>query len=50
MRLTVLGWLALLLAAWWILETPGGAAHVVHDIGLFLNRTAAWLTIHLEQI
>jgi hypothetical protein len=37
---TVLGWLALAFVLWWIISEPASAAHVVHNIGVFLTDAA----------
>jgi hypothetical protein len=37
---TVLGWLAVASIAWWIIEFPTGAEHVVHNIGNFVTAAA----------
>src|SRR6266436_3055823 len=34
---TVTGWLAVAFVIWWVIEQPADAAHVVHNIGVFLG-------------
>ena len=34
---TVLGFLAVAFIIWWVIESPTGAAHTVHNIGTFLT-------------
>lgn len=41
---TILGWLALAFVVWWVIKQPAGAAHVVHQIGMFLNSAAHGLS------
>jgi hypothetical protein len=36
----ILIWLSAAFTVWWIIEDPAGAAHVVHNIGSFLNSVA----------
>ena len=37
---TVLGWVALAFVVWWVIEQPTAAAHLVHNIGVFLSNAA----------
>jgi hypothetical protein len=37
---TVIGWLVLAFILWWIIAEPASAAHVVHNIGVFLTNAA----------
>jgi len=37
---TVLGWVALAFVIWWVIEQPAAAAHLVHNIGVFLSNAA----------
>jgi hypothetical protein len=47
---TVLGWLAVAFIVWWIIEQPTGAAHIVHNIGVFLTTVAAGLSHFFASI
>jgi hypothetical protein len=47
---TVLGWLALAFVVWWIIEEPAAAAHVVHNIGVFLTSAAHGLSNFFASI
>jgi len=47
---TVLGWLALAFVVWWIIEQPSAAAHVVHNIGVFLTSAAHGLSSFFSSI
>ena len=47
---TVLGWLALAFVVWWIIEEPAAAAHVVHNIGVFLTSAAHGLSNFFSSI
>jgi len=40
---TVLGWVALAFVIWWVIEQPAAAAHLVHNIGVFLSNAARGL-------
>jgi hypothetical protein len=51
MRLqTILGCLAVAFIVWWIIETPTGAAHVVHNIGTFFTSTGDGLSHFFASI
>jgi len=41
---SILGWLALAFVIWWVIEQPTGAAHIVHNIGVFLSTAASGLS------
>jgi hypothetical protein len=41
---TIAGWLALAFVIWWVIEQPSDAAHIVHNIGVFLGTAAAGLS------
>jgi hypothetical protein len=47
---TILGWAAVAFVLWWIIEEPGGAAHVVHNIGDFLSTAASGLSHFFASI
>jgi hypothetical protein len=47
---TVLGWLAVAFVIWWIIEAPGGPAHVVHNIGTFLTTAAHGISTAFNSI
>lgn len=47
---TILGWLALAFVVWWIIEQPSAAAHVVHNIGVFLTSAAHGLSNFFASI
>lgn len=36
--------LALALVIWWVIEAPASAAHVVHNVGMFLSSAASGVT------
>jgi hypothetical protein len=47
---TVLGYLAIAFVVWWIIEQPSAAAHVVHNIGVFLTSAAHGLSNFFSSI
>jgi hypothetical protein len=47
---TILGWLAIAFAAWWVIENPHAAQHVVGDIGAFLTSAAHGLSSFFASI
>jgi hypothetical protein len=47
---TVVGWLALALVVWWVIEAPSSAAHVVNNIGNFLSSAAHGITTFFASI
>jgi hypothetical protein len=47
---TILGWLALAFVVWWVIEQPAAAAHVVHNIGVFLTSAAHGLSSFFASI
>ena len=47
---SILGWLALALVIWWVIEQPTSAAHVVHNIGTFLSSAAHGLSTFFASI
>jgi hypothetical protein len=47
---SIVGWLALALVIWWVIEEPASAAHVVHNIGAFLSSAAHGITTFFASI
>jgi hypothetical protein len=47
---TIIGWLALALVIWWVIEAPTSAAHVVHNIGAFLSSAAHGITTFFASL
>jgi hypothetical protein len=47
---SILGWLAIAFVVWWVIEQPSGAAHVVHNIGVFLTSAAHGLSNFFASI
>jgi hypothetical protein len=47
---TIIGWLALALVIWWVIEAPASAAHVVHNIGTFLTSAAHGITTFFASL
>lgn len=47
---SILGWLLLAAAVWWIIEQPSGAAQIVHNIGAFLTGAAHGLSNFFASI
>jgi hypothetical protein len=47
---TILGYLAIAFVVWWIIEQPSAAAHVVHNIGVFLTSAAHGLSNFFSSI
>jgi hypothetical protein len=47
---SILGWLALAFVIWWIIEQPAAAAHVVHNIGVFLTSAAHGISSFFASI
>jgi hypothetical protein len=35
---------------WWVIEAPGNAAHLVHNIGAFLSNAATGLSHFVASI
>lgn len=51
MKLTnILKWVILAFIVWWVIEAPGNAAHLVHNIGLFLSTAATGLSHFVASI
>lgn len=44
------GWVAAGFVVWWIIEEPTAAAHVVHNIGVFLSTAARGLSTFFSSI
>jgi hypothetical protein len=47
---TILGYLAVAFVLWWVIEAPGSAAHLVHNIGTFLTTAANGLSHFFTSI
>jgi hypothetical protein len=47
---TVLGSLCVVFIVWWVIETPAGAAHIVHNVGTFLATAASGLSGFFAEI
>jgi hypothetical protein len=47
---TVLGWVALAFVIWWVIEQPAAAAHLVHNIGVFLSNAAIGLSNFFKSL
>ena len=41
---TIAGWAAVPFVLWWVIEEPAGAAHVVHNVGVFFSTAASGLS------
>lgn len=41
---TILGWLAVALVAWWVIQNPHAAQHVAGNIGSFITTSAHGLS------
>lgn len=37
---TIVGYAAIAFVVWWIIQQPGNAAHIVHNLGNFLTAAA----------
>jgi hypothetical protein len=46
----VLGWLALAFVIWWVVVDPTSAAHLVHNIGVFLSDIAHGLSTFFTSL
>jgi hypothetical protein len=40
---TILGWMAVAFIIWWVIEQPGGATHITHNIGVFFTTVGSGL-------
>jgi hypothetical protein len=47
---TVIGWVALAFVIWWVIADPASAAHVVHNIGVFLSSAARGLSTFFTSL
>lgn len=47
---TIAGWAAIAFVAWWIIQQPTNAAHVVHNIGTFLSTAASGLSHFVASV
>ena len=47
---TILGWLALAFVVWWVIVQPTAAAHLVHNIGVFLSTAAHGLSSFVSSL
>jgi hypothetical protein len=47
---TIVGWLAVALAVWFVIKDPTAAAHVVNNIGKFLATAAHGITTFFTSI
>jgi len=47
---TVLQWLVIAFIVWWVIQEPGNAAHLVHNIGSFLTTAAHGLSNFVASI
>jgi hypothetical protein len=47
---TILGYAAVAFVLWWVIEAPGSAAHLVHNIGNFLSTAASGLSHFVSSI
>ncbi len=46
----ILKWVILAFIVWWVIEAPGSAAHLVHNIGTFLSTAANGLSHFVSSI
>jgi hypothetical protein len=47
---TVLTWAAVAFILWWVIQQPTNAAHLVHNIGTILTKTADGFSNFLGKI
>jgi len=47
---TIAAWAAVAFIVWWVIEEPGAASHLVHNIGHFLQTSAAGLSSFVASI
>jgi hypothetical protein len=47
---TIAGYAVIAFIAWWIIEQPTDAAHLVHNIGTFLSTAAAGVSHFVATI
>jgi hypothetical protein len=46
----ILKWAIIAFVVWWIIQEPGNAAHLVHNIGTFLSSAASGLSRFVASI
>ena len=46
----ILKWVILAFIVWWVIEAPGNAAHLVHNIGTFLSTAANGLSHFVSSL
>jgi hypothetical protein len=46
----ILKWAILAFIVWWVIEAPGNAAHLVHNIGTFLSSAAAGVSRFVASV
>jgi len=47
---TIAGWACVAFIAWWVIQQPTSAAHLVHNIGTFLSTAANGLSHFVASI
>lgn len=47
---SIIKWLLVAFVVWWIIESPGNAAHLVHNIGAFLSSAAHGVSSFVTSI
>jgi len=47
---TILGYVVVAFAVWWVIQQPTSAAHLVHNIGTFLSTAANGLSHFVSSI
>ena len=46
----ILKWALIAFAVWWVIQRPGDAAHLVHNIGTLLSSAATGLSHFISTI
>jgi hypothetical protein len=46
----ILKWALVAFVVWWVIQEPGNAAHLVHNIGSFLSSAATGLSHFVASI
>lgn len=46
----ILKWVIIAFVVWWVIQEPGNAAHLVHNIGNFLSGAASGLSRFVASI
>lgn len=46
----ILKWVVIAFVVWWVIQQPGNAAHLVHNIGTFLSNAASGLSHFVASI